>query len=260
MSTVPLDEDAKLRFAMTSVSEMAAYTFPFIGGVHEVVDNNTGRLRGTALRLRVGEKNLLLSACHVFGEGSDRMAATTFRGESPVELLGPPVFASGTQDVAAYQLPGGNSAQGLAFWPENDVDVSDNRLSTDFLFLHGFPAVRSHSTHLLGDAVVSDTLPYGAMQHEGTPEGIEDFQFAMDFDPANFRHADGSPAEWIDPHGLSGSPIWRIGAAGRSASTWEPSMSRLVGIVTTWKPDQKLLVATKLSAFLDALLEMAAQP
>ena len=48
----------------------------------------------------------------------------------------------------------------------------------------------------------------------------------------------------VDPHGLSGSPVWRIGVSGRSSRDWSPNDSLLVGIVTQWHPDEKVLIAT----------------
>ena len=45
-------------------------------------------------------------------------------------------------------------------------------------------------------------------------------------------------------HGLSGSPVWRIGVSGQSSGEWKPSDSLLVGILTQWRPDEKVLIAT----------------
>ena len=79
---------------------------------------------------------------------------------------------------------------------------------------------------------------------ENLPSTLQDFQFAVEYDPAGMVAETGQSEELIDPHGLSGSPVWRIGISGRSSHTWEPSECLLVGTVTRWSPDQKVLIAT----------------
>ena len=59
--------------------------------------------------------------------------------------------------------------------------------------------------------------------------------------------------------GLSGSPVWRIGAAGRSIKDWTPEWSQLVGVITGWNEKERVLVATKASKILElATIEAAA--
>jgi hypothetical protein len=156
-------------------------------------------------------------------------------------------------DFQAYDAPPAYPLHDESFWPEAEVDTTDAALSSDFLFVHGFPGARSYSSSLLG-GVVNRSLPYGVMRREDAlPSDLKSFEFALDFDPANFRGPEGEGAEWLDPHGLSGSPVWRIGAEGESVASWTPRKCRLVGLVTKWKPDEKLLVATKLSACIPQL-------
>ncbi len=90
-------------------------------------------------------------------------------------------------------------------------------------------------------------------REDDLPDNMKPFQFAMDFDPANMFLGDEKTADWIDPHGLSGSAVWRIGASGQKVNTWKPEMSLLVGIVTAWRPDEKLLLATNVRCLLDLL-------
>jgi hypothetical protein len=255
MSPQPLTTDEKVAFVSKALEPMAKFTFPFIGSVLKVESSAMGLHVGSALRLQLGSHRLLLSAHHVFQEASPQMAASGLRGESPIMLPGTPFFEDEAMDVRADEVPATYPALDGGFWPQADVDATDQLLATDFLFVHGFPAARSGSLSLLG-GVVSSSLPYGAMlRDDDLPSDLETFQFAVDFDPVNFQTTDGSPADWIDPHGLSGSPVWRIGAAGGTVSEWSPSKARLVGVITQWRPDEKLLVATKLSGFWSRLLK-----
>jgi hypothetical protein len=58
--------------------------------------------------------------------------------------------------------------------------------------------------------------------------------------------------------GLSGSPVWRIGAAGRSIKDWTPEWGQLVGVVTRWDEQERVLVATKATKILElATIESA---
>lgn len=144
-----------------------------------------------------------------------------------------------------YFLPGDYPAtHGLEFWPSDRVDRDGAKLSTDYLFLHGFPGSQSYSSQLL-QGVVSKSLPYGAMQRlDNLPPDLEPYQFAIEYAPAGMLTESGSPAEAVDPHGLSGSPVWRMGISGRTRSDWRLEDSLLVGVVTQWRPDENVLIAT----------------
>jgi hypothetical protein len=83
------------------------------------------------------------------------------------------------------------------------------------------------------------------LREDDLPPDLSAHEFVMDFDPENFQALDGTSGEWLDPHGLSGSAVWRIGAAGASINDWSPAMSELVGVVTQWDQSRKCLIATK---------------
>ena len=82
---------------------------------------------------------------------------------------------------------------------------------------------------------------------DNLPDDLAPTQFAIEYDPAGMSDPAGTMQTPVDPHGLSGSPVWRIGASGRSAHLWEPDDSLLVGVVTQWRPDRNVLVATSVS-------------
>jgi hypothetical protein len=79
---------------------------------------------------------------------------------------------------------------------------------------------------------------------ENLPPNLQPFQFAIEYDPAGMVNEIGAAQELVDPYGLSGSPVWRIGVSGRPSSEWRPSDSLLVGILTQWRPEEKVLIAT----------------
>jgi hypothetical protein len=54
-------------------------------------------------------------------------------------------------------------------------------------------------------------------------------------------------------YGLSGSPVWRLGASGMSSREWTPECSQLVGVITHWNYNAKILIATSASRILESL-------
>jgi hypothetical protein len=99
-------------------------------------------------------------------------------------------------------------AEGVDDWPLSGAPCEDELLSADFLFLHGYPQA-GEGFFAPSRGVVSTTFPYGAMRREDDlPGDLQSFQFALDFDPANFRSPDGTVVDWLNPDGLSG-PTFR---------------------------------------------------
>jgi hypothetical protein len=194
----------------------------------------------------INGERAIMTALHVIDEAKEeplRLALSTGYGKPPYIVHGP-VKIDPIGDLAIYFLPADYPSPGESFWPSARIERSLDNLATDYLFLHGFPGKRSYPSHLLG-GVVSKSLPYGAMQRlEKLPTNLAPFQFAVEYDPIGMVTETGAAQDLVDPHGLSGSPVWRIGVSGRSSSEWGPSDSLLVGIVTRWCPDEKVLIAT----------------
>lgn len=251
-----MDVADKIKFVRSTIEPMARFTRPHIAGVFAVdAAGEAGRHVGSALRASFDGRNCLVSAAHVIEQArrSGRLAVSAARGQAPFELPGVPDRLDETLDVAVYFLPPDYPDGGTAFWPDAQIDANESALSTDYLFVHGFPSVRSYFSPGLG-GLVNESLPYGVMLCEDDlPSDMASFQFAIDFDPATLLGPDGQPAEWLDPAGLSGSPVWRIGASGQKVELWKPDLSLLVGVVTAWKPKEKLLLATKVGALLSLL-------
>ena len=249
-----MDFDEKLKFVQSVMKPMAWHTYPQIAGVIAIESDQTGQHVGSALRLSLDGHRLIVTAAHVIQQArcGGRFAVSALRGQPPFELHGAPERTSEELDVAAYILPPEYPDDGIGFWPAERTDTTEEKWSTDYLFVHGFPGSRSRFSPLLG-GLVKESLPYGVMLREdGLPADMSPCQFAMDFDPVNMPTPEGTSG-WLDPHGLSGSPVWRIGASGQSADDWQPERSLLVGMVTAWRPDEKLLLATKISPLLQVL-------
>jgi hypothetical protein len=105
---------------------------------------------------------------------------------------------------------------------------------------------------------------------------LEPHQFALNFwvEPDHFIDPESKPSvikDWSEvfepaervqslppgqrprgAYGLSGSPVWRLGASGRSSREWTSEWSQLVGVITDWNHSAKILIATSASKILEA--------
>ncbi len=255
-----MDVDDKIKFIRSTLNRMAWHTYPYISSIVGVEDESSGQHVGSAVRVILHGHRAIVTAAHVIEQARSsypRFALTAVRGGAPYELHGPPAHLDRERDLAAYFLPDDYPDEGIAFWLADRADTEGDKLATDYLFVHGFPAVQSRFSGLAG-GLLDRSLPYGVMQREDDlPADIAPFQFAMDFDPGNFQGQNGQSIEWVDPHGLSGSPVWRIGASGQPMNEWSPELCLAVGVVTQWRPDEKILVATRWRHLLEMVEPMA---
>lgn len=243
MDELTLEE--KIAFVREATRQLALYTHPFLCQVIGVeAGGESGTLMGSGVRVVSGGKTCVLTAEHVVaaakGYASVALSAGSENAPRQVSLGG--ARFDREADLAVLPIDG----EDLERWPLSATHCDEDLLSTDFLFVHGYPQAGSGFSELLR-GLFSTTLPYGAMRREDDlPGDLESFQFALDFDPANFQSSAGGATDWINPHGLSGSPVWRIGVAGGTVAEWAPPQASLVGIITQWRPDAKLLIASKL--------------
>jgi hypothetical protein len=245
-----LSIEEKREFIRAALLKMAEHTFPFLCSVIGIQSDKTGRHIGSGLRCTFQGKRAILTAEHVIQKAGDEpvgFAISAGYGRPPFVVHGP-VNIDPVADLAVYFLPQDYLPDSrVAFWPRERADRERTRLETDYLFLHGFPGDSSYSSQML-QGVVSRSLPYGAMQRiDNLPGDLAPSQFAIEYDATGMFDAAGAAQTPLDPHGLSGSPVWRIGVSGRSAHLWRPDDSLLVGVVTQWRPEQKVLVATSVS-------------
>jgi hypothetical protein len=239
----------KEQFILSTIRPMAEYTFPFITSVVGINDVKYGEHVGSGLRAIVNGRRAVVSARHVIEQAASypmKFALSAGYGQPPYVVAGK-IELDPVGDLAVYYLADDfpRDAPGVAFWPEERIQRSSERLATDFLFTHGFPGDRARFSPL-GQGLVNRSLPYGAMQRlDPAVAGLEQHQLAIEFDPTGMREMDGKSGEtFVDPRGLSGSPVWRIGISGRAREEWSPALSLVVGFLVQWHPDDKVLVAT----------------
>jgi len=239
----PREKEDFIRIALQKVAQ---YTFPFVCSVIGVSSEYTGRHCGSALRCIVNGRRAILTALHVLQEARREpggLAISTGYGNRPY-LIQEEFLFNEIADWAALFLPA--DYPNTSFWSREQVDPSMDRLTTDYLFTHGFPGEESYSSiHLQG--IVSRSLPYGTMQRlEPLPQEMRPFEFALEYDPDDMARRTGQASKLFNPHGLSGSPVWRIGIGGRSASEWKVEDCLLVGLLTRWHQNERIVIATSI--------------
>lgn len=306
-----LTDQEKLAFVESTLQPMAQHTKCCVTQVVGVIDEKTGEHRGTGIYCKIDGREAIVAAAHVLktAAATKRFVSLAFgrgSGEAPTIVAGRIIY-SDLLDLAVYlperPFPIGQSSD---FWPENRIDRDNQKISRDYLFVHGFPCRFSRFTTLMGNSLISESLAFGAMlrpresdltveerqQYERENpdypllpnDFLEPHQFALNFDVegATFLAHDGSPdnlrtsiiKDWSelfqgDPnseqentlpgqksrgaYGLSGSPVWRIGGAGRPIKNWAPDWSQLVGVVTAWNEPLRVLIATFASKIYDVV-------
>jgi hypothetical protein len=238
----------KEQFIRSAIPRMAEYTFPFLTSVIAVEDAHSGYHAGSGLRCMVKGRRAVITSRHVIEtalSAKGGVALSAGYAQHPFQVAGR-VLTDVAGDLAIYLLPDNFSIdrEDVKFWPEDRLQFSFEKVATDYLFTHGFPAARSRFLWAV-QGVASKSLPYGAMQRlESLPSDLQPFEFALDFDPS-MMFSDATNSAFVDPRGLSGSPVWRIGVSGRSAAEWQPQLSLVVGFLTTWRPNERILVASQ---------------
>jgi hypothetical protein len=234
-----------IEFVKRTVSPMATFTFPFLSSIAAILSSDEGEYFGTAFRCVLGGRRVLVTAKHVFDQAA--LAAlgagwTSERGRPPTPLPKLPSLVDAATDLAGFVLDRPPEGQDIDWWPEDRIDKSAEARGHDYLFVHGFPGVRSR---FLFGGLHRRSLPYGVMERDDDlPDDLRPHEFAMDYDPSNMLLTSGMTAEFVDPSGLSGSPVFRIGAYGEDASKWRPDNARLVGVVARWNHSKRVLLAT----------------
>ena len=247
--TTDLRQMTKEQFILSTIRPMAEYTFPFLTSVVGIKDATIGEHVGSGLRAIVNGRRAVITARHVIEQAAGypmKFAVSAGHGRPPYIVSGK-IELDPFGDLSVYYLRDDFPVDvpGVSFWPESRIQGSTERLATDFLFTHGFPVSRTRFLRLM-EGLASRSLPYGAMQRlEPRVPNLQSYEFAIEFDPTGMRVPEkGGSDGAVDPRGLSGSPVWRIGVSGRSRDEWSPTLSLVVGFLTQWRPDDRVLVAS----------------
>jgi hypothetical protein len=299
-----LTEIERRLFVQSAIKAMAAYTLPYLTQVIGVIDDQTGEFRGTGFFCELAGREAIVTADHVRRKAMESgkfqgLAFSRGSATAPSIVAGEiQSFDENSYDLAIYypssRFPLGHEKR---FWPGDRIGRDPRSILRDYLFVQGFPQRYSRFTTLGGNAIVSETLAYGAMvrysEADVPSEEREQFdrelpgyeflsrevlrphQFALNFwvEPDHFLGPEPGTKmaeDWSEvfeeaeerqsiapgqkvrgAYGLSGGPVWRLGASGRRSRDWTPEWSEFVGIITGWNASEKVLIATSASKILE---------
>ena len=203
-----------------------------------------GELVGTGTFLRLRGNPYLLTAEHVAAREPRYQMLGFASGERsrPQRFLHPFSAITAPSDLAVARVEDSQMNESAAI-DSGRFANSTNALRGDLLFLNGFPGTKSRFSGIAGGLV---SAPIGIATVEGLCTKVwfnPRIHFALDYDPAEWVDESGKKVDPPDPHGMSGSLIWRSKLAKPSA--WSFASAEIVGVVTQWVPDQKVLVATR---------------
>ena len=116
----------------------------------------------------------------------------------------------------------------------------------DIYFVHGWPGKQSHFTTFFERGVISKSLSYGGWLETAKLPGFDNTtHFPITYPPDELIDELGQPTTLPDPHGLSGSVLWKTNRKG-NGDGWTPEMARVAGLVQGFKHDWRCLVVTRI--------------
>jgi hypothetical protein len=208
---------------------------------------------GTALLLRAHGCDFLVSAAHVL---SDPSALFLYSETSTKRRLNGTLTRtkpldgdkSDRVDLATLML----QPPGLPPYPDVDKEGGDADqlmgrespfLEDDFFLVTGMPASRSKANPHTYQIKVEAFSLLSSRAPASTYEALrlsENLHLALVLDRTKSVNLDGSARVFPDPHGMSGSPVWRLPSEKNGLH-----LPQLVGILTEFHRAEKVLIATR---------------
>lgn len=220
---------------------------------------------GSCVLLRVGDRHFALSAAHVFDSMEENelyIAGETHLLSLPRNWYGTPMPASGKReddkiDVAFLEVPDSVVAEmGNCLWlaPENLVRPGGTHATRLYCTI-GYPVRRSRvRSAALSVAAPADSYAGVSVDdpavfaHLGLSPNTH---ILISFDREKIISPHGVRVPTVKPYGKSGGGLWRFDSL---VAPGIPALANpLVGILTEWRRDEKLMVATRIELYVAAL-------
>ena len=245
----PSNEQEKLAEFYRIIDAMAVFTEPALCSIIGTPDTEFGELVGTGTFVRFGDRVYILTARHVAEQAAKEYAGCAHSvgpANRPVPILRPFVLAADRKlDIAVLPVPAEDIAAtpvrpfGSAVLAASSADLND------YLFVLGYTGEKSRFS-AISQGIVSTVHPYGTVLGTSTlPEYDPAIHFAIEYPGHGQQDSTGREVALPDPHGMSGTAVWRVGRA-RGGPDWSPQRAEIVGVVHRWDPDCSSLVATRI--------------
>ena len=236
--------------------KLSNYTQPVITAIVNIIDAQNGSIQGSGFHILWNSSRYIMTASHVLTETNPTYEGLAYsQGSSlpPVKIDLKHCYLTKDQlgglDLAIIKTIGSTAK-------EAKLAQESNSHTDDLLFVHGYPGVRSKP---LGN-IYSKTMPFdtAAQEQNCVPWYNPDIHLCIAYPRNNLIQTGGSPADFEDPHGLSGSAIWKVGWNGKYSSIddlskWSPEEAEVIGIVHTWDEQGQCLIGTKIESIYSSL-------
>jgi len=220
-------------------SKMKLFSFPSLAAIYGSRDEHDGELVGSGTFINIRGETYLLTAGHIASEKNNykRLVHTRSIASSPAWLTNHFHVLNQFLDICIVKIDSDN-LKGTTIIP---VDIArlahqSNYLEGDILFTHGYPGAKNISVNLL-DTDFSKTQPFCTfIAHSVYPWFDSQYHFALDY---------SQTGQLDDPHGLSGSAVWKTNI-DNSTAHWSPLNAEIVGVVHHWDGTAHSLIATRI--------------
>lgn len=240
------------------ITQMVSMTARHLLGVYGVdsLDPPSVLLLGSGTLVDLGGIPAILTAGHV-GRERDRYVRLARRGlDDDGEIIpGPHYLIEDPADLAILEVgPEPALAPGQEILSLSRLAASSPNTGENDLFIHGFPGDLSRSSAFLPGRE-SESLPLETFEQACTSALFDPrFHFAVNYpDPLALRtNVGGGTVSIPDPHGLSGSAVWRANTT--LGAPWRPDLAEVVGVAQMWLKDENVIVATRVEVVREILL------
>jgi hypothetical protein len=238
---------------------------PAVRPLYTVNDRFGPELKASCILFSIDTVHLLITASHVFEnlEGS----AIYLGGASRLVHIKGQHFRtkpSGTAvddkyDLAFTEIDADTLTEigNVRFLHSDDVDPNDIAAKKYLYLILGYPETKNRRMDyerlkaILKPFIFASNTPEPAIyQQLNFPE---ESHILLNFDRKNITDKDHRVTIAPDPHGLSGGGIWRIRDYSNVGSIAGPSNKKLVGIITEWKPEMKLIIGVRISCIIEGI-------
>lgn len=260
--------DDRLQISREQLSQIKERTGRSLARVIGCTPDDAGDVIGTGTFLNLFGATYIATAEHVVktkfsmtsdGERRYDGLAHDTGAAGPVFRITNPFYSHGRlRDVAVAGLRTDDFVgTNVVPLPLQGVPKFTPSLNDEILLLHGYPGKASRFVRAW-NGIVSTSFPWVCTQEP--PPSCDWFDptihFAVGY-PAHGTDERGHSTVMPDPHGLSGSAIWKTNVVARGA-LWTIDDIQMIGIATDWNQDAQVIIGVRVE-FLWVLLFHAIQ-
>lgn len=235
------------------VGQAKTETYPHIFAVVGRIDDEQGEHVGTGFFVRLDGLLWAVTASHVVAEAIAKFGSAAMRGPEHVQIVDAWIHSDMQLDLCAAAVPVAVST--MKPIARSQLKADSNDASEHHIFIQGFPQKRGRFHALLG-GVAATTLPFVTyLHHSQSRHHVADVNFPIEWPAAELDMPDevGGHISLPQPFGMSGSPVWAMGADATS-----PEIPALIGVATHWDQEGRALLVTRVERLVE-FLEHAAR-